>query len=82
MTNGINVDEESFAKLPIEDQLVAIYRLEVAKHAEQCKQVEMCERRFAGLDKRKLKDSGFAGTMGLIGGFLAIAAKKMLGLGP
>jgi hypothetical protein len=42
----------------------------------------MCERRFAGLDKRKLKDSGFAGTMGLIGGFLAVAAKKMLGLGP
>ena len=34
-----------------------------------------CEKRFVTLEKRKVKDSFLGGGMGLLGGFLTMAAK-------
>jgi hypothetical protein len=38
------------------------------KHLDQ---VEKCHSRFKKVENRKLTDKGFAGAMGLIGGFIA-----------
>jgi len=38
----------------------------------QCKQVEVCNKRFKKIESRKIWDKTLAGITGLIGGFIAV----------
>ena len=41
----------------------------------------MCDKRFKILEDRKFKDTAIAGTLGFVGGFIAVLGKKFLGMG-
>lgn len=43
MTNGIKVDENTFATLDHNEQIKAIFHAIVATNANFCKQIPMCE---------------------------------------
>ncbi len=43
MANGINVDEESFAKMEHDDQIKSIFHAIVTTNENFCKQPEICE---------------------------------------
>lgn len=65
MANGsYEIDEDTFKKMPVEDQNWITYKT-FNKYRDDI------ECRIRDLEKGKLKDKGFAGAMGLIGGFIA-----------
>ena len=77
MSNGIKVDEETFSKMDHDDQIKSIFHAIVTTNANVTKQKLECEPRFKLLENRKWKDKGIAGGTGLVGGFLAVIAKKL-----
>jgi hypothetical protein len=75
--NGIKVDEETFAKMDHDDQIKSIFHAIVKTNENVSTQIKLCEPRFQCLENRKWKDKGTAAGGGVIGGFLAIIAKKL-----
>lgn len=84
MPNGLPIDINTFRKLgSSEDKLDALFDVLVCMHASgyECesdreRRIANCERRFKKVEAKEWKDRGFAGGMGLIGGFIASFLKK------
>ena len=76
--NGIEISKDTFESLQVEDKLNALFDVAVTTLEYQKKQVEKCDKRFGVLEKRKLKDTSIGAGSGMIGGFLAVIAKKLL----
>jgi hypothetical protein len=77
MSNGIKVDEETFAKMDHEDQIKSIFHAIIKTNENITNQKLECEPRFKCLENRKWRDKGIAGGAGLIGGFIAAMGKKL-----
>lgn len=79
MANGLPIDIETFRNLKSSDaKLDALF--DVLAHmnssgyeceSDREERLKTCEDRFKALEKGEWRDRGFAGGMGLIGGFLA-----------
>ena len=69
MTNGIKVDENTFATLSHEDQIKAIFQAIVRTNDNVSKQLEVCNPRFIKLERRKWLDKGIVVFVGAVAGF-------------
>ena len=75
--NGIEINKDTFENLQVEDKLNALFDVAVATHKSQQEQLEKFDKRFKILEKRKIKDTSLGAGSGLMGGFLAVALKKI-----
>ena len=75
--NGIKVNEETFATLNHDKQMVELFRAIIRTNDNLISQYENCEPRFKKLEKRKWFDwtSSFMG--GVLGGILAAFGLKI-----
>ena len=74
----ISVTRKTFEDYTTEGKLNTLFDCMCSIHDNQCDQVEKCEPRIRKLENRRIKDTGFAGLMGLIGGFAASLARKFV----
>jgi len=66
--NGLKIDEDTFKKLPVEEQRLAIYRAISGQFSH-------CDRRFKKIENRKLVNTVASAGGGFVGGFTALIAK-------
>ena len=74
------ITKDTFKEAGTDTKLDILFDYISAIHEKQNKQLEFCGKRFEKLENKKLKDTGLAAMFGLVGGFLAVASKKVLGL--
>jgi hypothetical protein len=76
------ITKETFTRADIETQMGILYDYH-RDTSEGIKDIQTllqkhpsdCEKRFVALETRKIKDTAISGGMGLLGGFLTMAAK-------
>jgi len=74
----ISVSRETFENYDTEGKLNTLFDCICSINDNQCEQVDKCEPRIKALENRRFKDKGFAGLMGLMGGFAAGLVKKIV----
>ena len=74
------ITKATFKEAGTDTKLDILFDYIISIHDKQDSQLKSCGERFVKLESKKLKDTGLAAMFGLIGGFLAVASKKILGL--
>ncbi|KKM03078.1 hypothetical protein LCGC14_1778010 [marine sediment metagenome] len=71
MANGIKIDKDAFKEGDAPFQRSALFDGIKNMNDTLTVHIEKDDKRMKKLENRKLQDKGFAGAMGLIGGFIA-----------
>ena len=74
------ISKETFNSAEADVKLNILFDFLTEIHSQQKKQFEAGDKRLQALEKQKLKFYSIAGIGGIIGGFIAVMTKKIMGL--
>ena len=69
------ITKETFKEADADTKLDILFDYVKDIYSTQTAQIETCNKRFKKIEKRKVKDTVVACSLGLIGGFAAVIAK-------